>query len=458
MSPVEGLARHARLVLAVITAVLAILVVAGTVTFFHPRPSRPASAPSASGLSYPRIQQAAGIIDLMRDIDIKQRPAVLRALNGLTLRVGIVDQAPEENAALRRAPRAEEKLQEFAAPGLDPGLRVFIDAAYPARETDTEGWPARIVWPTPDGRILLMTFIEQTRPVTGLPRIPSDVMIGSAGVAVAILALLLARRETQVLRHVTRAAEAFDGSLPPAMVDAAGGPEMRRLAVAVQEMQERVTTLLQERSFLIGAISHDLKTYLTRMRLRTEGLRDLDQREPMAGDIEDMTDLIDTSLAFARGTTMSQQKSLVDLADLIAIEAAERIALGRDVSAKNVDQDALVLGDPLALRRVLTNLVDNAIKFGRGRTEISLDFDEEVYRLVVDDDGPGVGEMERVAIFSPFYRIENSRNRRTGGSGLGLAIARQIVEAYGGEITVGTSPLGGARFLVGLPKARPRRD
>ena len=87
-----------------------------------------------------------------------------------------------------------------------------------------------------------------------------------------------------------------------------------------------------------------------------------------------------------------------------------------------------------------------------------MDFDEEVYRLVVDDDGPGVGEMERVAIFSPFYRIENSRNRRTGGSGLGLAIARQIVEAYGGEITVGTSPLGGARFLVGLPKARPRRD
>ena len=454
----EGLARHARLLLAGITAALAILVVAGTVSFFHPTSSRPASAPSTSGLSYPRIQQAAGIIDLVRDIDPKQRPAVLRALNGLTLRVSIIDHAPGESTALKRAPRTEEKLREFAAPSLDPGLQVFIDTAYPARETDTEGWPARVVWPTPDGKVLVMTFIEQTRPARSLPHIPPDVLIGLGGVAVAILGLLLARRETRVLRRVIRAAETFDGSLPPAIVEAAGGPEMRRLATAVQEMQERVASLLQERSFLIGAISHDLKTYLTRLRLRMEALREPEQRDSMAGDIEDMTDLIDTSLAFARGTTLSQHKSLVDLSDLIAIEAAERTALGWNVSANNFDQDALVLGDPLALRRVLSNMVDNAIKFGRGKTQIFLEEDGMAFRLVVDDDGPGVSDTERAAIFSPFYRVEGSRSRRTGGSGLGLAIARQIAEAYGGEITVGISPLGGARFKVSLPKARKRRE
>jgi two-component system, OmpR family, osmolarity sensor histidine kinase EnvZ len=405
-------------------------------------------------MAYPRIQQAAGIVDLLNQIDTKYRPAVLRSIDGLDLRARIDINSPPETSDLVRAPRIEERLREFAAPNLAGELRAYTNAAVTQRQSDTEGWPARIVWSMPDGKVLVLTFIEHSRLVTSIWQMPPGLLAGIAGIMVAVLALFLTRREAQLLHRVAASAEAFDGAPPQSIASRDEPPEMRRLALAVEEMQRRVATLLQERSFLIGAISHDLKTYLTRVRLRTESFPDPDGRERMAGDLEAMTDLIDTSLAFARGTTMAQHKNLVDLADLIAVEVAERAALEQNVAVVGEDQaNALVLGDPVALRRVFANLVDNALKFGALRAEIKLEVLDDSCRISVDDDGPGISEAERAAIFSPFYRIEGSRNRRTGGSGLGLAIARQIVEAHGGTISVACSSLSGARFTITLPKS-----
>jgi signal transduction histidine kinase len=430
------------------TVGLALLVLVVTFSFYHR-----VTESARTGPAYPRIQQAAGVIDLVRQVDPKLRPAVLRSLDGLDLQVRIDPGPPSDVSGLARAQRIEEKLREFAAPGIRGDLRAYTNAAFGQRPSDTEGWPARIVWSMPDGNALVLTFVERTGPVRRFWRLPPGFLIGVAGVVVAVLALLLSRREGKMLGRLVASAEAFDGAPPRSIASQGEPPEMRRLALALEEMQRRVATLLQERSFLIGAISHDLKTYLTRVRLRAESFPDPEARDRMAADLEAMTDLIDTSLAFARGTTMAQHKNMVDLADLIAVEAAERAALDQRVAAVSDDQaDAIVLGDPVALRRVFANLVDNALKFGGSRAEIRLEATEDSYRIAIDDDGQGIGDAERAAIFSPFYRIEGSRNRRTGGSGLGLAIARQIVEAHGGTVSVAASPLGGARFTVKLPK------
>ena len=412
----------------------------------------PANTRSAQVAPYPRLEQAAGVIDLLSRADPSLRPTILRAVSGIRLHAALADTAPP-GEGLRRLPRSEAMLRAFSealqrpGPGKDDGLRAY---------TDGEGGRAtRIVARLEDGSILVLDEIEPQRAISlKLFGLAPGLWIGILGIAVAGLALLGAQREMRPLRRLSAAAEAFDGSPPAGPVPVSGAPDVQRLARSVHAMQERVAALLQERSFLIGAISHDLKTYLTRLRLRAESWPDAQGRERMAADIDGMTDLIETSLAFARGTTVSQIRGRVDLADLAAVEAAERSALGQPVALVGEEvAEATVPGDAVALRRVIANLLDNAVKFGRGKVEIAVEAGPEQCSLRVEDDGPGVGNAEAAAIFSPFYRIEGSRNRRTGGSGLGLAIARQIAEAHGGAIAVCPGRLGGACFTLTLPRA-----
>ncbi|GLS42514.1 sensor histidine kinase [Methylobacterium brachythecii] len=412
---------------------------------------------------YPRLAQAAGIIDLVREANPALRASILRAVNDPHMRAAIVETAPAETGDLRRAPRIETTLRNFAGGKIVGDLRAYTGASVPERPSalSTEGRPARIVWQMPDGHFLVIEDVEPARGINlRLFGLPPGLWIGLLGFLVAGLALYTTQREMRPLRRLTAAAEGFDGGpvdREAAAIGSDGAPDIRRLARAVQGMQERVAGLLQERSFLIGAISHDIKTYLTRLRLRAESVPDEAARERMIGDVDAMADLIDTSLAFARGTAISRRRERVDLADLAAIEVAERDALGQPVGLAGGDgggpDDAVVAGDAVALRRVLTNLVDNAVKFGRQRVEVALEVSAEACRVCVEDDGPGVGEAQRAAIFSPFYRVEGSRNRHTGGSGLGLAIARQIVEAHGGTLAVADGRLGGACFSFSLPRA-----
>ncbi len=438
-----------RIMLILMAALGAVIVAAVLVGRMEPAGPR-----SAQVAPYPRLEQAAGVIDLLTRADPALRPAILRAVSGIRLHVSLAD-APPAAEGMRRLPRSEAMLRAFAEslqrpdPNKDDGLRAYADSE------STGSRPSRIVAPLADGRVVVLEEIEPQRALSlKLFGLSPGLWIGVLGIAVAGLALLGAQREMRPLRRVSAAAEAFDGSPPAGPVPVSGAPDVQRLARSVHAMQERVAALLQERSFLIGAISHDLKTYLTRLRLRAESWPDAQGRERMAADIDGMTDLIETSLAFARGTTVSQIRGRVDLADLAAVEAAERSALGQPVALVGEEvAEASVPGDAVALRRVIANLVDNAVKFGRGRVEIAVEAGPETCSLRVEDDGPGVGAAEATAIFSPFYRIEGSRNRRTGGSGLGLAIARQIAEAHGGTITVCPGHLGGACFTLTLPRA-----
>ena len=411
---------------------------------------------------FPRVDQAANIVTLLRDADPALRPAILKAVSGEALRAEITDAAPDE-AGLIREPRLERRLRRMTGDPEGP-LRAYTNTAMLHRGADPEdvndtnrnrpiGQLATATYRLADGRILVISAVEKHRSI--MPWLlgqPLSLWVAVLGAVVAGLVLVGTRHELAPLRRLTEAVTRFDGRAPQPVATPKGAPEIRSLSRAVRDMQDRIVGLLGERSLLIGAISHDLKTYLTRLRLRAEGVADPERRDRLVEDLDAMTALIDTSLGFARGTAVEVGRTAVDLVDLVAVEVAENAAQGADIRLSGEDvQDAVVAGDAVALRRVVANLIENAVKFGRSSVSVAVERTGGLCRVVVEDDGPGIPEAERMAVFSPFHRVERSRNRGTGGTGLGLAIARQIAEAHGGTVRADASPPGGARLVLTLP-------
>ncbi|HJE25615.1 MAG TPA: HAMP domain-containing protein [Methylorubrum populi] len=412
--------------------------------------------------SFPRVDQAAHIMNLLRDTDPSLRPAILKAVNGEALRAEITDQPPPE-AELIREPRLEARLRRLTG-DTDGRISAFTSTAMLRRGVDAAevadrdrrrpiGSLSTATYRLPDGRILIISAIERHRSLMPwLLGLPLSLWVAILGVVVAGLVLVGARHELTPLRRLTEAVSRFDGRAPEPAIAPQGAPEIRHLAQAVQAMQERIVGLMAERSLLIGAISHDLKTYLTRLRLRAEGVAEPERRERLIEDLDAMTALIDTSLGFARGTAIGVTRAEVDLADLVAAEVAEQAAQGIAIRLIGEEvEDAVTVGDAVALRRVIANLIENAVKFSRSTVAVAVRRRSAICEIVVEDDGPGIPEAERAAVFSPFYRVERSRSRQTGGTGLGLAIARQIAEAHGGNVIAEAGSLGGARLVVTLP-------
>ncbi|MGU3537979.1 sensor histidine kinase [Methylobacterium sp. A54F] len=413
---------------------------------------------------FPRVDQAANIMTLLREADLAQRPAILRAVSGEALKAEIVDRLPDADGLIRE-PRLEARLRRVTGEAVGR-VTAFTDIAHlrrgadPADADDADrrgpiGRLATATYQLPDGRFLVISAIEKHRSL--MPWLlgqPLSLWVAVLGASVAGLVLVGARHELAPLRRLTEAVSRFDGRAPEPVVAPRGAPEIRRLAQAVEAMQGRIVGLMAERSLLIGAISHDLKTYLTRLRLRAEGVSDAGRRDRLVEDLDAMTALIETSLSFARGTAVEVGRPAVDLADLVAVEVAEQAAQGARISLSGESvTDAVVAADAVALRRVVANLIDNAVKFGRSSVAVSVERAGAVCRVVVEDDGPGIPDAERAAVFSPYYRVERSRNRDTGGTGLGLAIARQIAEAHGGTVVAEAAALGGARLVCTLPAA-----
>ncbi len=210
--------------------------------------------------------------------------------------------------------------------------------------------------------------------------------------------------------------------------------------------------MMRARLALVGGISHDVRTYATRLRLRVEHIPDDAERNRAIADIDDMIRLLDDALLASRSAAGEQSQELVELAPLVRDEIDDRRSQGAAVDFDcNADaEQCAVLGDRLALRRTIANLVDNALKYGHA-AHLSLAVQGVSVVLKVDDDGPGIPPSERDAMFEPFSRLEASRNRATGGAGLGLAIVRTLVESHGGTVAITDAPTGGARITVTLP-------
>lgn len=232
-----------------------------------------------------------------------------------------------------------------------------------------------------------------------------------------------------------------------------GGPrEAQEAARALDAMRDRLGEALKERTAIMAAVAHDLRTPLTGLRLRVEGLAAA-PREAAAADIARMERLIAQLLTYVRGEDAPWTIEPVDLADLAREMATRQVAMGRDVRLA-ADGEYLVNGDRDQLDRALSNLIDNAVLYG-DRAEVAVTSDEGAVVCIIDDSGPGLPPDQLEAVFSPFHRLEASRSRATGGAGLGLAISRSIIERSGGGVVLGDRPEGGLRATVRLPRAAP---
>jgi signal transduction histidine kinase len=220
--------------------------------------------------------------------------------------------------------------------------------------------------------------------------------------------------------------------------------------MAFNRLQVRMSHLVRGRIAMIGGISHDVRTFLTRLRLRVDRIPDEEERDRAVADIADMIRLLDDALLASRAGSGELAEELVDFAQVVTTEVEDRRVAGKPVDLATTTKGSTVLGDRLALRRVISNLVDNALIYG-GVAHLSISTDAEFVTLLVDDEGHGIPPDQREQILEPFVRLEDSRNRRTGGAGLGLAVARSLVEAHEGTISIAAAPGGGARLIVRLP-------
>ena len=304
----------------------------------------------------------------------------------------------------------------------------------------------------PDGDWLNLTVaVERPRPWHSPAFLWAFVLMT---VAAALLTLWAVRRLTRPVGVLAAAAEALgrDVNAPPLPED--GPLEVATAAAAFNTMAARIRRFVQDRTELLTAIGHDLRTPITRLKLRAEFMEDEEQRRKMLSDLDELEAMVSATLAFGRDATHAEPVAPLDLAELLRTvldeagdacpDAAERI--GYDGPAHMT-----LRARSLALKRALANLVTNAVNYGGGALVRLAPPADGVVRIDVDDDGPGIppGELDRV--FEPFHRGEPSRNRETGGVGLGLPIARNILRAHGGDVTLANRPSGGVRATVTLP-------
>ena len=256
---------------------------------------------------------------------------------------------------------------------------------------------------------------------------------------------------TQPLSNFARASEqlGMDVNAPP--LDVNGPVEVRAAARSFNQMQTRIRTFIEDRLRMLAAIAHDLRGPITRLKLRIEQT-DLDPQAQakMLADLDEMAQMVESSLAFARDEATDEASQPVDLATVIETICDDAADAGRKAEF-SWDGRLVYLGRPLAMKRLFANLIDNGLRYG-GAVAVSARKDDAGLRVCIDDRGPGVPEGEFENVFRPFFRLEKSRNKRTGGIGLGLATARSIARAHGGDVSLENRPEGGLRVTVTLPR------
>jgi signal transduction histidine kinase len=223
---------------------------------------------------------------------------------------------------------------------------------------------------------------------------------------------------------------------------------VREAAQAMNKMQRRIQDLIRDRTQMLAAISHDLRTPITRMKLRSQLIDDNNMQLNLANDLDEMEKMVNDTLAFAREDSTHEKKISVDLASLLSTITDEMQDMGTAVSFSSRLNRAPIKGRPLALKRAFTNIINNGIRSGQ-KVEVSLSSRRNNgFLVMIDDHGPGIAEEDIERVFEPFYRAESSRSRDTGGVGLGLAVTRDILLAHRARIILRNRKPHGLRVMI----------
>lgn len=269
-------------------------------------------------------------------------------------------------------------------------------------------------------------------------------------VAVIALTLFAVRWVTRPLKTLAEAAEGLGADIERPPLAEQGPLEVSSAARAFNTMQQRLVAFIRDRTRILAAMSHDLKTPITRLRLRAELLDDAALRVKFEKDLAEMESMVSATLDFMRGVENREARQPLDVMALLESLQEDAAELKGRVEIEGAALKPYH-GLAQALKRCLRNLIDNAVRYGKSAT-VRVEDSAAMLRIRVRDEGPGIPEGELERIFEPFHRLEGSRSRDTGGTGLGLGIARNIARAHGGDIVLGNLPQGGLEAVLTLPR------
>ena len=446
-----------RIGLTVIIAFLAILVIATAYVLRRSDLNAEAAIPAPS--------KVAAIAELLDELSPQAREKMLPALSTPLLHVSIED-AHQSVADLRAPDRQDLKtlLEDYRA--AMPTRETWLDAWHDARplggfprllRRDTASLELRT---TLKNGALLVLRSHELFPITTFG-LPLGFGAGLLGTIIALLMLVFLLRQIRPLEDLARAVDNIDLRDDPKPIPEvrSSAPEIRALVGAFNRQQERLSGLLKSRLALVGGLQHDVRTFATKLRLRLESANDPVSQDRAISDLDDMVRLLDDALLATQGTETSTNPALelVDIFELLIAERDARPDQRIDLETGGATAPLYVLGNRLALRRVFSNLIDNAIAYGH-EALIGIASAPERAVVTIDDRGPGIPREMRAMVREPFTRLERSRARATGGSGLGLAIVSNLVARHEGRFTICDAPGGGARMMVDLPRFQAERS
>ena len=274
-------------------------------------------------------------------------------------------------------------------------------------------------------------------------------------IGVVLMSLFIARWLTQPLRRMADAVTALSPDNPRTEIPERGPLEVRQLAAAFNGMRRRIAGLITRRTRALAAVSHDLRTPLTRLKLRMSDVESADLQRAMIADISEMEQMIEATLSYLRGEEASEPQRVLDLTALLQTIVDDANDAGHEATLSSRHR-VTVTARHLALKRALSNLVTNAIRFG-SQVTVTIATEGDSVCVTIDDNGPGIPKDQLAAVLEPFVRLEESRNIETGGVGLGLTIAKTNIEADGGTLTLRNRPEGGLSAIVRLPARTPAK-
>jgi signal transduction histidine kinase len=413
------------------------------------------------------VERAAGISRLIRELPDDWRASIVRSSDSRAFRVWVTSepatgtrelsateqemeaylrtQVPQLSVADMRIRLIDEDDDRVFPPPLDPtgrlgGFASFWDNSYPTPSV-------AISIPHGDGEwVNFLGLIDTPRSL-----VPELFLanVASAAVGIALVAFWLVRRVTSPLARLAGAAERLGRDISAPALPESGPREVAVAAVAFNRMQRRLLRLIRARTELLAGISHDLRTPLTQLRLRMELLPESADREKNLRTLDDMDGTIGTFLSYARASGEVEERSRIDLGALVASVCDDLADLGATVDC-TAEPGLVVSCKRLAIKRAVTNLVENAVKYGlEARVRVGRAADRAV--IAVEDRGPGIPEDQFAAVLSPFHRAEAARALDPRGVGLGLSIAQAIVEDHGGELRLANRASGGLKVEIVLP-------
>jgi signal transduction histidine kinase len=412
-----------------------------------------------------RIEQIVQAVD---DIPPEQRPIVLQAASNFGFEARLVDDMNDAVGANANA--SATPLMEILQSRLGAQRKIAVqretECAPPRRDDRRPEAPrretCRVVYISLHDNALMRLRLHQP----GEPPPPlrgRGVQGGPDGLQyialflllIAILAWLVARMATRPIRRLAQAAAELGRDIDHPPLAETGPTEIRQAAHAFNAMQSRIRRQIQHRTHMLAAITHDLQTPLTRLRLRLEKVADRELQQKLIGDLAVMHGMVREGLDLARSMDSSEKMQALDLDSLLDSVCADAADAGQDVQLEGASR-AFVMAQPGALRRCLTNLIDNACNYGQ-LARVSVALEQHKAAIRIRDRGPGIPEAELDAVFEPFYRLEGSRSRDTGGTGLGLTIALNIAENHHGQLTLRNLAEGGLEVLLELPVMQATR-